>query len=204
MAQRFKAKTLLSNSGIFNDEVIAPNIADIFPKSQTIRKYAPEGLSTITSSTVLSGYFQYFPFLIKSDAVNPKICFEVVTPINPTPIRYGIYSGHNGFENAKLFYSGSINCPSVAGIYTGDINTTLKKGPYIIATSNTGVSSSSTFRSASVNNFRGIFGEPTGNSLLFGGTTTSHYCDTGSDLRVNISSGLYLSSPDSPLPALIY
>lgn len=285
MAQRFKAKTLLSNSGVFNNEVIAPNltyntgnqiisgiktfatgivtsgnievsgtgifnaldlnnidnlnlsgidititsgvvnvsggnlkvegniinsgIADIFPASETKRRYPPQGLATLTTSANMpSGWFQYFPFLIKKDAVNPKICVEVVaTNSTNTPIRYGIYSGNNGFEGAKLFFSGSINALNAIGVYTGDINTTLIKGPYIIATSNTGVSvGNPTFRVSSVNSFREHFGDPSGTSTLFGASfgATVNYYETGIDLPTVIGSGLMVGVPVAPLPALIY
>ena len=158
----------INGNKTFNGSIINSGIADIFPVSETKRRYSPEGLMTTTSTSMQSGYFQYFPFFVKKDAVNPKICVEVTSVNNATPIRYGIYSGNNGFEGAKLFFSGFIDCQNALGVYTGDINTTLKKGPYIIATANTGLSTASacSFRVVSVNANRSLFGDPTGNSTL--------------------------------------
>ena len=201
--------TLMSGNLNVSGKITNTGIADIFPASQTRRRYPPEGLATTTSSSnMLSGHFQYFPFLIKKDVVNPKICVEVaVVGTTDTPIRYGIYSGDNGFEGAKLFHSGSINALNAVGVYTGDINTTLIKGPYIIATSNTGVSAGyPTFRVFGVSSIRNNFGDPTGNSTLFGAAfgTTTHYYETGVDLPTIIGSGLAAGVPVAPLPALIY
>lgn len=201
-------KLYVSGNLTVSGNIINSGIADIFPVSETKRRYPPEGIVTTTSLQVSSGYFQYFPFLIKKDAINPKICVEVTSINNATPIRYGIYSGNNGFEGARLFFSGSIDCQNTLGVYTGDINATLRKGPYIIATANTGVATLSTasFRVMSVNNTRSLFGDPTGNSTLFGAGlgTSSHYYETGADLLTIIGSGLPSASSVSPVPALIY
>jgi hypothetical protein len=52
MAQRFKAKTLISNSGVFNNEVIAPNLV-YNTGNQTI-----SGVKTFTSPSI-SGYLKF-------------------------------------------------------------------------------------------------------------------------------------------------
>ena len=202
-------KTFIGNQNISGNVTVSGNIinsgiADIFPASSTKRRYYPEGFLTMSSTSPIYQSIQYFPFLIKKDAVNPKICVEVATVGSvAAPIRYGIYSGNNGFEGAKLFHSGSIDCLNVLGVYTGDINTTLVKGPYIIATSNTGVNGGQpSFRTFSANAARSIFGEPTGFSTL--SISSPHYNETGIDLLTTIGSGIINSAVQAPAPAIIY
>ena len=202
-------KTFIGNHIIRGNSTVSGNIinsgiADIFPASPTKRRYYPEGFLTTSSASPIYQSIQYFPFLIKKDAVNPKICVEVATVGSvAAPIRYGIYSGNNGFEGAKLFHSGSINCLNVLGVYTEDINTTLVKGPYIIATSNTGVNGGQPlFRTLAANTTRSIFGEPTGFSTL--SISSPHYHETGIDLLTTIGSGIINSAVQAPAPAIIY
>lgn len=197
-------KLYVSGNVTVSGNIINSGIADIFPASSTKRRYYPEGIGTTLTFQPIYRSIQYFPFLIKKDAINPKICVEVTSAVtNNTPIRYGIYSGNNGFEGAKLFHSGSINCLNVAGVYTGDINTTLVKGPYIIATSNTGESGGpSVFRSFGLNTIRCFFGEPTGFPTL--SLSTAHYHETGIDLLATIGSGLITSAVQGPGPVIIY
>ena len=197
-------KLYVSGNVTVSGNIINSGIADIFPASPTKRRYYPEGFLTTSSASPIYQSIQYFPFLIKKDAVNPKICVEVATVGSvAAPIRYGIYSGNNGFEGAKLFHSGSINCLNVLGVYTGDINTTLVKGPYIIATSNTGVNGGQPlFRTLAANTTRSIFGEPTGFSTL--SVSSPHYHETGIDLLTTIGSGIISSAVQAPAPAIIY
>jgi len=176
---------------IFNDI-----IADQFPASTGIRRYFPEGTLATTIVQPLSGRISYFPFLIKKDVFNPKICVDVSTSTSVTnvPIRVGIYSGNNGFEGARLFWSGSITTiDSIPGVYRTPTNITLNKGPYYIASCNTGVPqlNSSFFRALNSNGQRLIFGEPTGNLAFFNNTTllTHVMTESGSDLKSIIGSG---------------
>jgi hypothetical protein len=182
-----------------------PTLADIFPASSTPRRYRPLGVSAMTTTTPVYQNIQYFPFLIKKDAINPQIAIELVGPLlGSFPIRYGIYSGEKGFEGAKLFYSGSINA-NATGIFNATINLTLKKGPYIIATSNTGVvSPSTTFRAVSSNHFGETLGEPTGNTSFFSGISTVYYYETGVDLNPVIGPGFLTSTNKAPMPCIVY
>lgn len=210
--RKIEAPNLVYNTGnqtisgnvTVSGNIINNGIADIFPASSTKRRYYPEGIGTTLTFQVINKSIQYFPFLIKKDAINPKICVEVTSVVtNATPIRYGIYSGNNGFEGAKLFHSGSIDCLNVVGVYTGDINTTLVKGPYIIATSNTGVNGGqSFFRSFGLNSIRCFFGEPTGFPTL--SLSTAHYHETGIDLLTTIGSGTIVTNAQAPGPVIIY
>jgi hypothetical protein len=197
---------ILSGNLTVGGNIINSGVADIFPASTVKRRYYPEGFLTSSSSTPIYQSIQYFPFLIKKDAINPRISVEVVTAgSTATPIRYGIYSGNNGFEGAKLFLSGSINAVNTIGIYNSDINATLVKGPYIIATSNTGVpagSGPSTFRTFAANNSRSIFGDATGYATF--SISTPYYYETGIDLLGTIGSGLITSTLQAPGPALTY
>jgi hypothetical protein len=185
-----------------------PTLADIFPASSAVRRYRPMGVGSTTSSSPSYQNIQYFPFLIKKDAVNPNIAIELVSSgaaeLSSFPIRYGIYSGQNGFQGAKLFHSGSINC-TTTGIFKANIPLTLKKGPYIIATSNTGVSSPvATFRASSAQTFGEIFGEPTFNTTLFNGNPTTVFYDTGVDLNATIGSAYITSLARAPIPCIEY
>lgn len=182
-----------------------PTLADIFPVSSAQRRYRPLGVSAMTTTTPTYQSIQYFPFLIKKDAINPKIAIELVqNSVNSFPIRYGIYSGDKGFEGAKLFYSGSINTDAT-GIFNDTISLTLKKGPYIIATSNTGVISPSTsFRAMSSNHYGETLGEPTGNTSFFNAISTVYFYETGVDLNRVIGSGFLSSTNKAPMPCIVY
>jgi len=185
-----------------------PTLADIFPASSAVRRYRPMGVGSTTSSSPSYQNIQYFPFLIRKDAVNPQIAIELVSSgaaaLSSFPIRYGIYSGQDGFQGAKLFHSGSINC-TTTGIFKANIPLTLKKGPYIIATSNTGVSSpAATFRASSAQTFGEIFGEPTFNTTLFNGNSTAVFWDTGVDLNATIGSSFVTSLARAPIPCIEY
>jgi len=185
-----------------------PTLADIFPASSAVRRYRPMGVGSTTSSSPSYQNIQYFPFLIRKDAVNPQIAIELVSSgaaaLSSFPIRYGIYSGQDGFQGAKLFHSGSINC-TTTGIFKANIPLTLKKGPYIIATSNTGVlSPAATFRASSAQTFGEIFGEPTFNTTLFNGNPTTVFYDTGVDLKATIGSSFITSLARAPIPCIEY
>jgi hypothetical protein len=181
---------------------LSNQIFSTFPPGTGVRRYRPDGTLTLSTVTPASGFIGYFPFIIKELAINPIIFVEVSTVVNPTPIRYGIYSGISGFEGARLFNSGSINCPSVLGVYSSNISVNLPEGPYIIATSNTGVASPHSFRASAGNMNQSMFGEPIGNTLF--GPSSSHYYETGSDLRTIIGTGLIATTSPSPIPYISY
>jgi hypothetical protein len=191
------------NVTVNNTNVALSNqIFSAFPPGTGVRRYRPDGVLTLGTVAPPSGFIGYFPIIIKKFAINPKISVEVSTVVNPTPIRYGIYSGISGFEGARLFNSGSIDCPSVLGVYTSNISVDLPEGPYIIGTSNTGVASPHSFRAAAASIVPVMFGEPTGNSL-FGGSTI-HYYESGSDLRTIIGTGLIATTAAGPIPYISY
>lgn len=187
----------------FNSKIITPNLADQFPASSGVRRYYPNGALSFNTAASQSGIITYHPFLIKKDISNPILAVEISTFTVNTPIRVGIYSGANfGFQGARLFWSGSVaNSASSAGIYRTTANTFLPKGPYIVASCNTGTASpASIFRIVAVNEFKSYFGEATGTTIFnFGSTlSTSLIYETGSDLKEFIGSGTY-SSPASIL-----
>jgi hypothetical protein len=196
--------SITSGNVTVNDTNVALSnqIFSAFPPGTGVRRYRPDGVLTLGTVAPPSGFIGYFPFIIKKLAINPKISVEVSNVVNPTPIRYGIYSGISGFEGARLFNSGSIDCPSVLGVYTSNISVNLPEGPYIIGTSNTGVASPHSFRSAGTSFGSVMFGEPTGNSLF--GSSNSHYYESGSDLRTIIGTGLIATTTAGPIPFISY
>jgi len=207
-------KTFIGNQTISGNLTVSGNIinsgiADIFPASTGQRRYYPEGFQSMTTVSPFSGYVSYHPFLIKKDITNPQLCVELVTSnITNTPIRVGIYSGNNGFEGAKLFWSGSIPTTNATpAIYKTTANINLPKGPYIIASCNTGVSvaDSSQFRSVGNNLYRSIFGETVGTTVFSISSTFSTLAvyETGNDLKPIIGSGLWSTAGASFLAPLV-
>jgi len=190
-----------------NDDI---NLAYQFPPSTGIRRYLPLGFQSMTTTTPNSGFITYHPFLIRKKISKLNLCIELTAYTNDTPIRVGIYSGNNGYEGAKLFWSGDIsNQGSNAGIKSTTANIVLDEGPYIIASCNTGTPAPSSFKAVNGNFNRQIFGENTGYNT-FGNSaspsTTFAYYDTGLDLYSSIRDGFLVapSTNQAPLVAIEY
>jgi hypothetical protein len=172
------------------------NLAYQFPAWTGIRRYPPLDLLSATSSngTVVTGAINYFPFLIKKKVTNPIACVEMVQYSTfDSKIVIGIYSGHYGFENAKLITSGFINGNiSNTGIYRTTLNGTFNQGPYILA-SMLETGAGCVFRVVNSNGFREHFGISTGSSIIHGLNSTvltNVLAETGASvLPQNISSG---------------
>jgi hypothetical protein len=182
----------------FKSNIIAPNLADQFPANPTlVRRYYPESTFAVTTTVPASGRISYFPFLIKEDVVNPKLCIEMTSSgagqsDTSTLIQLGLYSGNNGFQGAPLFWSGSITAlGSSTGILRTTANINLNKGPYIAASVNTGTLAPYTFRCVASNGYRNFFGDNTGESNFCGATTllTRAFYETGSFLKQFIGTG---------------
>jgi len=200
----------VSGIGIFNN-IIVPNLASNYPPSQNIRRYVPD--STVTFGTAISpsGIINYFPFVLKKDAINPNLCIESTSAVgaSDTSIKIGIYSGA-GFEGGNLFYSGTLDVltsevPSIQRLKT---NITLSKGAYILASCNTGTASPITFRNIAANGFLSYFGVATGSSTFLdgGSPTLSDFViyESGSDLKSKIGTGIWSRTRKSPVVCLEY
>jgi hypothetical protein len=191
-----------------NDDI---NLAYQFPPSTGIRRHLPLGFQSMTVTNPSSGFITYHPFLIRKKIPKLNLCVELTSYVNDTTIKLGIYSGNNGYEGAKLFWSGSIFFNSLyTGIKSTTANVALDEGPYIIASCNTGTAAASTFKVMNINCNRQIFGENTGynsfgNSLSSTATTYAYY-DTGLDLYSSIRSGLMVGSSafQGPLVGIEY
>jgi|688.fasta_scaffold02742_33 hypothetical protein len=172
-----------------------------FPAWTGIRRYSPLSLESVTSTAPLSGYITYFPFLIKKNVTNPVACVEMTIYSTHDPkINIGIYSGHYGFENARLIASGSITGRiDYTGIYRTTLNGNFSQGPYIVA-SVLQTGQGSTFRVAGSQGIRDHFGINTGNLVLHGVNSTfesNTIYETGSfnnDLKTNIGTGIWNSN----------
>jgi hypothetical protein len=192
--------------------VYAPNIADIFPASTGKRRYVPEATVTFGTSVPPTGFINYFPIIIKKDAINPNIAIETTTATSVENIvNVGIYSGA-GFEGATLFYSGKITIPSIssAGIYRTITNFTLPKGAYILGSCYTGTAATSTtYRNIAANGFLTYFGVPTGMSTFLdaGSASVSDFVafETGfNNLTTIIGTGSWTRLSKSPAVCLEY
>lgn len=190
-----------------NDDI---NLAYQFPPSTGIRRHLPLGFQSMTTTTPNSGLITYHPFLIRKKISKLNLCIELTAYTNDTPIRVGIYSGNNGYEGAKLFWSGHIpQQGSNAGIKSTTADIVLDEGPYIIASCNTGTLVPSSFKVMNANFNRQIFGENTGYNSFGNSTstaTTFAYYDTGLDLYSSIRSGFMVaaSTNQAPLVAIEY
>jgi hypothetical protein len=185
------------------------NLAYQFPAWTGIRRYPPLDLLSVATSTPTSGTINYFPFLIKKKIVNPVACIDMSAYSSNDPkIVIGIYSGHYGFENAKLITSGFINGNiSNTGIYRTTLNGTFDQGPYIVA-SMLETGAGSTFRILSSHGLREHFGINTGSNILHGLSNTALtniYGETGASvLPQNIGSGVWYGTVASVLSPLVF
>ena len=113
MAQRFKAKTLLSNSGVFNNEVIAPNLV-YNTGNQNI-----SGVKTFANNIQVSGtgIFNAIDLnsvdIISLSGVDVTITSGLVVLTNPVSAPNLVYntgnqniSGVKTFNNSGIFTSG--------------------------------------------------------------------------------------------------
>ena len=195
----FIGNHIISGNLTVSGNIINSGVADIYPPSTGIRRYYPEGFQSMATVSPFSGNISYHPFLIKKDITNLQLCVELTTTnITNTPIRVGIYSGA-GFEGARLFWSGSIPTTNATpAIYKTTANINLPKGPYVIASCNTGVAQAeaSQFRTIGNNLYRSIFGEAVGTTVFSASSTLSAIApyETGNDLKQTIGSGVWASA----------
>lgn len=200
------------NDSILDTKNTRTNLNDRFPPATGIRRYHPIHMQSTTTSQPGSGIITYFPFLIQKRAIDPNICIEMTNYAGAdTPIKVGIYSGNNGFESARLFWSGTIPIAlSSTGINRIKANISLNQGAYIAASMNIAAATNvASFRVMNVNFIRQVIGENTGVPLLGAGTanaTTYHIYETGIDLRSVIGTGLWstTSAGMGPLVCLEY
>lgn len=171
-----------------------------FPAWTGIRRYSPLALESVSSSTPISGSIAYFPFLIKKNVTNPVACVEMTNYSTHDPkINIGIYSGHYGFENARLITSGSITGNiNYTGIYRTTLNGNFSQGPYILA-SVLESGQGSSFRIAASQGIREHIGINTGNLTLHGVTSTVETntiteSDINNNLKINIGTGTFVTS----------
>lgn len=196
-------------NNIYSSGVFTPNLAENYPASLNVRRYVSDSTVTFGTAAPPSGHINYYPFILKKDAINPKICIESVSAGSDTSIKIGIYSGA-GFEGAKLGYSGTINVlnSNVPRIERLNTNITLPKGSYIFASCNTGTLTPITFRTVNTNGFLSYFGLATGmRTFLDGGSPAiSDFLiyESGSDLKSIIGTGLWNRSVRSPAVCLEY
>lgn len=178
-----------------------------FPASNIKRYYYPS--TTSTYGTIgflnLTNNITYYPIYISKYIINPNFCIECTSGTGT--VQVGIYDGKDGFENARLLWSGNI---VVTGSNYGIIKTTsnirLKEGWYIIGGLITSIGGTFSCRTPATNYYRILFGERTDISIT-GGFGTSHYTQSGSTLPQNIGSGTSIvlaASTTIPLIALEY
>jgi len=185
-----------------NDDI---NLAYQFPPGTGIRRHLPFGFQSMSTTTPNSGVITYHPFLIRKKIPKLNLCVELASYVNNTTIKLGIYSGNNGYEGAKLFWSGSIFFDSSnIGIKSTTANVVLDEGPYIIASCNTGTPVPSSFKVMNASFNRQIFGENTGYNT-FGNSSSSTstaygYYDTGLDLYSSIRSGFMIAASTNQAP----
>lgn len=185
------------------------NLAYQFPAWTGIRRYPPADLFSVANQVVLTGTINYFPFLIKKKVVNPIACVDMrqYSTFDPK-IVIGIYSGHYGFENAKLIASGSITGNILnTGIYRTTLNGTFDQGPYILASMlETGAGSQ--FRIVGSHGFREHFGINTGVNILHGldSTVLTHIlAETGQvNLKENIGSGSWFVTAANVVSPVVF
>jgi hypothetical protein len=113
-----------------------------FPASSSSRYYLPYGFtSTAVTTSPTVATISYVPYYIKKTAVNPTICIEKTADpsgISVDSVNVGIYSGDDGLINASLLISDNIQptvggSGSALGIFSKQLNITLKRGFYIVA-----------------------------------------------------------------------
>ena len=180
-----------------------------FPAWTGIRRYAPLDLLSVANQVITTGSINYFPFLIKKKVVNPIACVDMnlYSTFDPK-IVIGIYSGHYGFENAKLIASGSITGDILnTGIYRTRLNGTFDQGPYILASMlETGAGSQ--FRIVGSHGFREHFGINTGVNILQGLNSTvltNILAETGQvNLKQNIGSGSWFATAASVVSPVVF
>jgi hypothetical protein len=199
--------TIIGNLTV-NGNIINSGIADQFPAWTGARRYTPLAFSSPTSAISITGMINYFPFLVKKNAVNPVACVEMMVYADFNPkVDIGIYSGHYGFENAKLITFGSITGnASNLGIYRTTLNGTFNKGPYIVA-SMLRTGQGSTFKALGISTIREHFGINTGSPLLQGNNSianTNILIQTGASLPQNIGSGDWSATSTSTLSPLVF
>jgi hypothetical protein len=208
----FTNRPTVNNTGILlSGEAANPHPPE-FPAWTGIRRYSPLSLESVTTSVPFSGIISYFPFLIKKNVTNPVACVEMtIYSTNNPKINIGIYSGHYGFENARLIASGSITGDiNYTGIYRTTLNGNFPQGPYILASVlQTGQGSS--FRVAGSQGIRDHFGINTGNLILHGisstlESNTIYESGIDNDLQRNIGTGLWFTNSTnlSPIVFLEY
>ena len=185
-----------------NDDI---NLAYQFPPGTGIRRHLPFGFQSMSATAPNSGVITYHPFLIRKKIPKLNLCVELTSYVNNTTIKLGIYSGNNGYEGAKLFWSGSIffNSSNI-GIKSTTADVVLDEGPYIIASCNTGTPVPSSFKVMNASFNRQIFGENTGyNNFGNASSSTSTayaYYDTGLDLYSSIRSGFMVAASTNQAP----
>lgn len=186
------------------------NLAYQFPAWTGIRRYPPADLFSVANQVVVTGAINYFPFLIKKEVVNPIACVDIRTYSTFDPkIVIGIYSGHYGFENAKLIASGSITGDILlnTGIYRTTLNGTFDQGPYIVASMlQTGAGSQ--FRIVGSHGFREHFGINTGVNILHGldsTVLTNILAETGQvNLKENIGSASWFVTAANVVSPVVF
>ena len=195
---------------IYSSGIYAPNIPDTLLASTGVRRYVPDSTVSFGTSIPPTGFANYFPFILKKDAINPNICIETTTNVQENNIRIGIYSGA-GFEGAKLFFSGTITVPNLlTGIHKIQPNITLPKGAYTFATLYTGTSATTTtYRNASANGYMSYFGFPTGITTFNAGASSTQSdlvaFETGLiDLNPIIGTGSWSRTSKAPVVCLEY
>lgn len=206
----------ISGEKTFINKVNISNLASIYPAASNFRRYIPDSVVTMGTAQPFTGFINYFPIILKKDAVNPNICVEATTLFgrDNTSVVVGIYTGA-GFQGANLFYSGVINISASStptGISRLSTNITLTKGGYLLASVVTGAANPISFRSVSSNAFASFLGVNTGMGTFFDGITTtqSDWAPYESGVTINgtlpstIGSGLWSRTIRSPLVCLEY
>jgi len=140
MAQRFKAKTLLSNSGVFNNEVIAPNLV-YNTGNQNI-----SGVKTFANNIQVSGtgIFNAIDLnsvdIISLSGVDVTITSGLVVLTNPVSAPNLVYnSGNQTISGVKTFATGVIISGDLQVSGTGIFNKA--SGSFILFNSATAPSS---------------------------------------------------------------
>jgi len=179
---------------LYNSTTRSSNLQDMYPASNNnLRRYYPEGFLSATGFSPESGVIVFHPFLLKKDTNNFNLVVELTSSnVTNTPIGFGIYSGE-GFQGARLFYSGVINTINATpGLYRRNItDLPLKKGPYIIASFNSGIASAnaSQFKSILTSSYKAVFGESAFLPSLSNHPSNIHEITYESGVRLNTTLG---------------
>jgi len=178
-----------------------------FPPNPNVQRYYyPSTISTYGTQTVsfVNNRIFYMPIYISKYVINPNFCMEITSITSSVTVQVGIYSSVNGLINAPLLWKGNIVGSSI-GISKVSSNISLKEDWYILASTFTSISTSTTFRVAATNYFRVLFGESTSIGIT-GGLASSHYYeDLVGGVPNNISSSVALVlSHTTPVIALEY